>query len=85
MEQESRRKETYLYVYECGWYFCCESFNRNHDNPGKSRDQHFIEKNNNLERKKREYLEVQRWEVRGGKGGRGGQGGEAVLAPQSIP
>lgn len=48
--------------------------NRNHDNPGKSRDQHLIEKNNNLERKKGNTLKWGDEKVGGGKGGSNGQG-----------
>lgn len=64
MEQESRRKEAYLYVYKCGWRFFCESLSiKIMTIQEKSRDQHLIDENNNLERKKGSTLNCRGGEV----------------------
>lgn len=56
-KKAEERQHIYMWVLLLLW----ESFNRNHDNPGKSRDQHSVEKNNNLERERRKHFEMERW------------------------
>lgn len=62
-----------------------EPFNRNHDNPGKSRDQHSVEKNHNMERKRREHIEMETWGGGRRKGRMKRAKGRGVLAPKSFP
>lgn len=67
MEQQSRRKETYLYVYKCGWHLLLWVSQQKSSHSRKTQGSAPCRREQQNGKKKREPLEVENWGGRGKK------------------